>query len=311
MKSFLRTLGRIWLIVFGLIAAVAIWHFWSELWIQFNRPLHISVVNLITVAILQLAFWTLLVFLWSRILLMVGIKNMPLAVCFWQQMLVMLGKYVPGKIWGMVARGHEMTRRGDRLAQIVTATYLEQQLLLHSGMVVAAIMLTLLSMSWWTAALAVAAVLTIPLGARFSSVSLRLFSTLARKLEHTDPKPMKFHLESGPYALILIAYGSLWIMSGVIFAVLSVMFIESDIDSELVFALILSNIAGIVVGFLAPFAPGGIGVREGVTLGLLLPYMPISQAMFLTLIARLWQVATDVIGGVLGLWFMRQNQKHA
>lgn len=312
MKSIFRTLGGIWLIVFGLVAVVAIWHFWSDLWIQFDRPLRISASNIIAVAILQIVFWILLAFLWNRILFMVGIKNMPLAVCFWQQMLVMLGKYVPGKIWGIVVRGHEMTRRGDKLAQIATATYLEQQFLLHSGMVVAALILTLLlPTSWWTATLAVSAVVTVPLGARFSSKSLRLFSTLVHKLGRADPKPVEFRLALGPYALILATYGALWILSGVIFAVLSMMFIETDIDSELVFALILSNIAGIVVGFLALFAPGGIGVREGVTLSLLLPYMPIGQAMFLTLFARLWQIATDVIGGLLGLWFMRQNQNRA
>jgi uncharacterized membrane protein YbhN (UPF0104 family) len=104
----------------------------------------------------------------------------------------------------------------------------------------------------------------------------------------------------------MVIYGSLWLIAGLMFVSLYLILIDRHVEPDLLTALMLSNIAGIAAGFAALFAPGGIGVREGVMIGILLPYMPVEQAMLLAIVSRLWQVASDAAGGVLGLWLARR-----
>ena len=49
-----------------------------------------------------------------------------------------------------------------------------------------------------------------------------------------------------------------------------------------------------IVGFLAVFAPGGLGVRESVLVLLLEQVMPVGPAVVLTALGRLWWMAGEV-----------------
>ena len=50
------------------------------------------------------------------------------------------------------------------------------------------------------------------------------------------------------------------------------------------------------IGFLAFFSPGGIGVREGMMVFLLQEYYPLTTAVFISITARLWITAVELIG---------------
>jgi len=52
----------------------------------------------------------------------------------------------------------------------------------------------------------------------------------------------------------------------------------------------------VTLGFLAFFSPGGIGVREGVIVFFLKEYVPLSTAVFVSVSARLWITAVEIIG---------------
>lgn len=305
MKVSSRFFGHVWLIIVLVATTAAVWRYGSDISTHLTKLPHASVANLASLLVLQLAFWGVLAFAWKRVLRTLGARGVPFAVCFWQQMLVMLGKYLPGKIWGMVARGGEMKRRGNGLSQVVTATSLEQMLLLHSGMVVASLVLPLLFPSVETGILAMLSALTIPLAARFSGTCLHVLGAIANRFDRIAAEPLGIRIAARHYAVMMCIYGSLWVISGLLFVTLYTIFVEPYLAADLVFALMLSSIAGIIAGFFALFAPAGVGVREGVTIGLLVPYMPIEHAMLLAIVARLWQVISDVLGGVLGLWLAR------
>ena len=72
--------------------------------------------------------------------------------------------------------------------------------------------------------------------------------------------------------------------------------------TDLLLLLAGANAFGIIVGFFAFFAPGGIGVREGVIVGLMLAYMPLQDAMLFVLAYRLWLVIADLFS--LGVVFV-------
>jgi glycosyltransferase 2 family protein len=310
MSSLYRTIRVLWLLVFGLVAAFFIWRYSNDLWSQIRQPLYFSPRIIIVLVTLQILFWGLLALSWKQLLFSVGIAHTPLSVCFWQQMLLLLGKYVPGKVWGMLARGGEMTRRGNRLANVAAATYLEQLLLLHSGLIIAVLLLLLLFFpAPWVIALCIVAVISIPIAAHWLGKSMQVLDHWAHKLGKVEPTPHDLNIPAGRYLSLLAGYGSLWLVSGLIFAALFLITINEQLTAELLIVLMISNVVGIAAGFVALFAPGGIGVREGVTIGLLLPYLPVDQAMLAAIVARLWQFVTDVLGGLLGLWFARRKWK--
>ncbi|MDH3311352.1 MAG: flippase-like domain-containing protein [Gammaproteobacteria bacterium] len=304
-----RTIRVLWLLVFGLAAAFFIWRHSIDLWSHIRRPLYFSPGAITALVALQFLFWGILAYSWKRLLFSVGISDTPLSVCYWQQMLLLLGKYVPGKVWGVLARGGEMARRGNRFVNVAAATYLEQLLLLHSGLVTAAMLLLFLLPVPWAVALCAVAVISIPLAAHWLGKSVQLLAHWAHKLGKVEPTPHDLNIPAGRYLSLLAGYGSLWLVSGLIFAALFLITINEQFTFELLLALMLSNVVGIAAGFVALFAPGGIGVREGVMIGLLLPYMPVEQAMLAAIVARLWQLVTDVLGGLLGLWLARQKRE--
>lgn len=62
-----------------------------------------------------------------------------------------------------------------------------------------------------------------------------------------------------------------------------------------------------VAGFLALFAPGGIGVREGLLLAGLQPLVGPGPAIVITAVARLWHTGTELIFATIGWRMLRQS----
>ena len=63
------------------------------------------------------------------------------------------------------------------------------------------------------------------------------------------------------------------------------------------------------LGFLAVFAPGGIGVREGVLLLLLSPTLGAGPAALFTVTLRLVQIVIDTAAAAVGLGFLGSDKK--
>jgi uncharacterized membrane protein YbhN (UPF0104 family) len=80
---------------------------------------------------------------------------------------------------------------------------------------------------------------------------------------------------------------------------LSLFFIAKGVDPSLsyhnlLFVMGAGSLAG-AASMLAVFAPSGLGVREGIQLVLFSLIMPKEMALVVTIITRLWTVATDII----------------
>ena len=75
------------------------------------------------------------------------------------------------------------------------------------------------------------------------------------------------------------------------------------LDARLAGYLALAWVLATFSGFIAFFAPAGIGVQEGALLLLLSPALPPEQAALLTVAARIWQtvvvLATAGVGALL------------
>jgi hypothetical protein len=61
----------------------------------------------------------------------------------------------------------------------------------------------------------------------------------------------------------------------------------------------------LIVSFLAPFAPYGLGVREGLLTVLLSQYVPTPVAILISLASRLWLTANELLGLLISLGLYR------
>ncbi len=96
------------------------------------------------------------------------------------------------------------------------------------------------------------------------------------------------------------------LLNGVGFVLLAVSILPV-VEPSMYLGLGASYILAGIVGMLAVFVPGGIGVRESVIVLLASAYMPIEQAVLLSLVARLYTTVADI--GVALIYLSLNNWK--
>lgn len=81
-----------------------------------------------------------------------------------------------------------------------------------------------------------------------------------------------------------------------------------DVPSTAYVPLAATYVLAGAVGILAVFVPSGLGVREGVIVLLASRYMPVEQAIVLSLVARLYSTVADAV--VAGLYVLLRARRH-
>ena len=90
------------------------------------------------------------------------------------------------------------------------------------------------------------------------------------------------------------------LLNGVGFVLLAVSMLPT-VDPSMYIGLGASYVFAGIVGMMAVFVPGGIGVRESVIVLLASAYMPVEQAVLLSLVARLYTTVADIGVGLIYL----------
>jgi uncharacterized membrane protein YbhN (UPF0104 family) len=249
--------------------------------------------------------------MWKSVVDLTSGARIGLAESFIHTTLVNLGKYFPGKIWGILARGWRLSERHDASpADILRTTYIEQYYLFLCAGVVSAILAAALFPSLLLivgAALGIIFVAVSPYVHRhFARVFVWLLSRLQRTAGSPDAKWSDAPMRQRDNVFLFAGFFCMWLLSGVFFyAVYLSIFPGTPAADE--FALMtLANTVAIVAGFVAVFAPGGIGVREGVSAAILSARMPIADALMLGVVFRIWVVAFEILAGVLAFAVTRR-----
>ena len=226
---------------------------------------------------------------WVRILGKLGHSGIYLSgLNIWAK--AQFGKYLPGLGWYVLARIHWGEREGISKRLTVTSSAIEVVLMvLTGGLVALSIALFSPDAGWiidrvWYLALLVPAV---GVGAVLVHPVV-LSKGLARLGRLQEPVAITYRDSLELLAVYLVR----WIAVGVGFfflakAVYPLGFSQMPFVAS---ALVLAWI----VGFLAVFAPGGLGVRESVLVLLLEQVMPVGPAVVLTALGRLWWMAGEV-----------------
>jgi uncharacterized membrane protein YbhN (UPF0104 family) len=224
--------------------------------------------------------------------------------------LSVFAKYIPGKVWALMGRAAVVAeRRSYSLAQVASASFTWQIVMIWLGVIFGAGGLVLLRAPavWGWLVLVMWLALTAVLfsnAAQFTASGLykRIFSRdisfprmASRDLFISLPW---FFVTWGVYSL-----GFYLLVSGLFSS-------RVPLSTGLGFPLSLT------VGIIAFFAPGGLGVREGVLVGyLVLAGLPVQEATAISIAARLWVFVGEalifLVGLSLGYFLKRKPPRRA
>lgn len=309
-KSFFIRYSKFFILIFGIASIAAIYYQLdsidtSELKIKsFSTKLF-----LISVA-LQILFWASLTYSWRNIS-KIALKTTPSYISsFCELSLVSLGKYLPGKFLGMLARGIQIKKTGNSTGSILYATILEQIIFLHAGLIMSSLAAIIFLPYTLKLIILPIGILFFILGLHYRNIFIKATGMLIRKFKKDAVTLDVVTITINQYLTVFLSYALVWLFSGAIFSSLFFVFSTRPPEIELISVLVFSNIVSIIIGFLVIIAPGGIGVREAMIALTLTPYMSINEAVFLALVYRIWVVVTDALSGAFSITKLYYFDEH-
>jgi glycosyltransferase 2 family protein len=213
-----------------------------------------------------------------------------------------LGKYLPGKVWQIGAMGVMAQRAGVSGVAAVGSS-----LVINLVNVITGIAIVLLSgsevialsagttgprLAWAMIAAGIVAVVAMPrLIGPIAALASRL---LRRKIEVP-------HVPAPAIWLAAVGTAVAWVLYGVAFALLARALVPSATGAILRYLAVFTG--SYLAGYLALFAPGGLGVRELVLVAALGQYglATEAQAAVIAVASRLWLTILEIVPGLIFL----------
>ncbi|WP_295886979.1 lysylphosphatidylglycerol synthase domain-containing protein [uncultured Thiohalocapsa sp.] len=245
---------------------------------------------------LVLAGFLLAAAAWWRLLALHGLP-VSLRLSLASVGVTIFAKYIPGKVWLIVGRaGYLAERSAYRLAPLSLASLRAQLLTLWIGVPLGALtFMFVVDASWRELAwLAIGLWALLAWLLRFD-VAGRSASWLQNRLRLEGPD-----IELRMSGLVRIApwFLGVWVCWAAGFAMLAAAFTGGAPRLDDGLAFVLATTLGVV----AVIAPGGLGVREGLLIALLVMLgRPAELAITLSVVARLWFLAGEAMLFFAGL----------
>lgn len=253
-----------------------------------------------------------MIVLWRWLLARLGGK-ISLSSAFRIFSISSLGRYLPGKVWQVVGMVYLGRREGVRAEAGVWAALLAQILAVLSGFLVTLAALFLeqkrmlaplldrlgvesISLWWFILPLIVVLVLLHPrILERITNLLLKLFKR----------EPLRFKLSYPGLLGLFLLYVLSWLCYGSAFY----LFLASVNPLPLSNWVVVTGgfAAAYIVGLLAIFVPGGLGVREGVLALFLAGLVGSGVAAALSFGQRLWFTAIELTFVAISVIFLRRK----
>lgn len=211
--------------------------------------------------------WLISASAWCQVVRAVSGHPLGLPASSSQIVLTALGKYVPGKIWGVGLRGVALRRCGVGLGSIAAASALEQTYLVASGVAVAALAL---GVDAGGAAMWIGGAAAMSIWALLASGSIRVWNGIITSLGRLSPR---LATPPPPPSRLLgmrltATFTGIWLALGAVFT-LVVHAMATPTWSLPVTAMLVGSVTVSYLAGFAAFVPAGLGVREGVGTALL------------------------------------------
>ncbi len=289
---------RAWKVAQWLFAAALVWYAIRSLGGQWDevgaglRALRPNWALVGAASAVTLVAYALLVEGWRRLIAAAG-ERLP-----WRDASVIwlagnLGKYVPGKIWSIVAMSGMAAERGVSPAVAAGSSVVMQVVTIAAGGAVVVASGGAIPGGPAAAALLVALILL----ALFAlPVVIPRLLKLAGKRAETVKVPPR-----GTLWLTIVVSCAAWVLLSLAF-MLFVRAILPELGGSML-AYVSAYTASYIAGFLAPFAPGGIGVREPALVIAMteLELASTADAAVIAVASRMWLTVVELVPGLIAL----------
>lgn len=240
------------------------------------------------IALLLTAIWWLAVLAWRQYLLAYTGRTTKWRVVMRQLGLLLVGKYIPGGVFGFLARVYDQPE--PLRARLVWAGLAEQAVGLGMSSALGVVLYLAASreaLAW------VCLVPILPLLAVSAVGLLHRFGMRAHWLRrYADasalPSFRDLFLATTTQLMQLAVWGAL------VFMLARELY---GVDGFMALGVSSAFLLAVVAGMLVVFTPGGIGVREVAMVGLAAPWLDTAQAVFLAALLRLLSSLLDVFSG--------------
>lgn len=237
-------------------------------------------------------------FLWRRIVTDLTDARPSAATTMRVYYLAILTRYIPGKVWQIAGFAILAKRAGIPALGATVAAGIAQIAFLAAGV----LFLTIMLPAWagplpaLAAGLALVGVAGVLLWTYSTAAGSRLRARLAARFGPRVEASLDLASRIRPREAMIwaVAYSVLWLGMGAAFALFASAFVAPT-DANAVRHLAGTVAAAYLGGYIAVFAPGGIGVREALMSALLAQIMPVSAALVVSIASRVWFTAAELI----------------
>jgi len=244
----------------------------------------------------------------------IGFRDSALAYFASQPM-----KYLPGSFWILPGRVMLLQRMGhdaglasggllfEMTTQVLSSALVATLLLgvagaASSGVAVSLWLVLAGSVACATLLLFAAPAVAPALAVRFRLGRLHIPASICQAAASLAEIPLRARLRNA--AITVAAFAVMWLAMGASFYLLLVA-ANPSLDLTLLEAAIGIATLSWLAGFLAPFSPGGIGVREAATVLLLSSLVPATQATLVAVLARGLALAVETAFAVVAWLVLR------
>ncbi len=255
--------------------------------------------------LLQTTASLLFILAWKLLLGAQAHRQFSFAECTAHIGITLLGKYLPGKVWGLIGRTYLLGNRGVTKSEAISLLLADQFITFYTGIMIGTVALCAYFNLGLAIPLAALSLCAIPIiGSSYNRIITWLMQYLGRWVKKVSPPQGLQEIEiTGPrFIRCSAAYLLHWLATAAVLVMLFHPLISVDLapaSSLIVAAIPLAMLAG----FLALWAPGGIGVREAVIIGILLIGLPLDVAIALALSYRLICIIIDICFGLFTLFY--------
>ena len=249
--------------------------------------------------VIQLCLWLVQALAWKETVSVLQNKEIDFRSALVHLGALVTGKYLPGKIWGMVVRAGILSQSGVTIGSTFRITAYEQITILASGMLVFLIGYAMSSVSWFQISaigMIIVVLACLPLLIKFLEMTGRFFVESEKENQEELSIETTAHLSATKLYWLVGLQSLAWILQGLIVVILASGLFNKPIGTAPL--LIASNSLASLIGFIAVFAPGGIGVREAAFGFLLRPEFEIESIITIALVLRLWTMSADIVLGI-------------
>jgi uncharacterized membrane protein YbhN (UPF0104 family) len=267
-----------------------VWENWGEVkWTGFSFDLIFLLLGTLIFAgsyFIQIGAW----FLITRKL---GIA-LPFMETLESWLYSQLGKYLPGKVWLLLGRFYLYESKGKSKKAISIALYFEVATVMIAAVLV--FLAGLIFLRWTRPFQAGRALEWLILPVFFILISLhpRVLEKMVNWiLVRLKREPISLSISYRDILWILVICILAWVVGGGGFY----LFVTSlfPVPANHVLFLTASLAISSTLGLIALFAPGGLGIREGVLVYLLSALMPGSIAVIVSVLTRIWMTVIEMI----------------